>query len=80
MRGNYEILDSLFPLIVRGVHMQFPGWFEHGNCSSHRKDMVYYMMKVKIHKDLVWLGEQLRISRSYSRFKPLQKMINVQST
>lgn len=61
IRGNYNILDTLFPLMVQAVDMKYPGWFYHDTCTSHRKDLAYYMMKVKIHKDLVWLGESLRV-------------------
>lgn len=79
IRGKYEILDILFPLIVQAVNMQYPGWFQHNTCSCHRKDLAYYIMKIKIHKNLIWLREKLKISKNRSQYKSLQKLINVQS-
>lgn len=37
IRGNYKILDTLFPLMVQAVHIKYPGWFQHDICSIHRK-------------------------------------------
>lgn len=79
IRGNYLIQDQLFPLMAQAVHAKFPGWFEHESCGDHRKSFAYFMMKVKIRKDLVWLGEKLRTSKQGGRFKQPQKIRNLQS-
>lgn len=79
IRGNYKILDILFPLMVEAVNMKYPDWFQHETCSTHRKNLAYYMMKIKIQKDVIWLGERLRISKNRSQHKLPQKLVNVQS-
>ena len=62
LRNKAFILDKLFSIISRSVEEKYPNWFVQDECVTHRKDLVYFISTVKIHKDTVRLGERLRIS------------------
>ena len=57
LRSEAFILDKLFSYISSSIEKIYPKWFNHDEYAVHRKDLVYFVLKVKIHKDTVWLSE-----------------------
>lgn len=61
MRSEIKLLDKLFHRVVQAVNRSaYAGWFDDKECASHRRDMEYFAMTVKIHKDTKWFGQLLR--------------------
>ena len=74
LRSEAFILDKLFSYISSSIEKIYPKWFNHDECAVHRKDLVYFVLKVKINKDTVWLGEKLSffgksMTNKYCHFK-----------
>ncbi|XP_076291976.1 uncharacterized protein LOC143214603 [Lasioglossum baleicum] len=75
IRCETQILDKLFRVIVTTVEHNYPSWFVDNDCAEHRKAMVFFFMKVKIHKDTQWMGQKVRCQsnqRSVARLQILK--------